>query len=61
MRSVFRSLLAVLTVGAAVSAPTVLGPGAAGQGSGARPAADRAKFVGAFELVQTEDRDAKTG
>ena len=61
MRSVFRSLLAVLIVGAAVSAPTVLGPGAAGQGSGARPAADRAKFVGAFELVQTEDRDAKTG
>ena len=32
MRSVFRNLSAVLIVGAAVSAPTVLGPGAAGQG-----------------------------
>ena len=59
--SMFRTTLAVLIVGAAVSAPTVLGPGVAGQGGGSRAANDRARFVGAFELVQTEDRDAKTG
>jgi hypothetical protein len=61
MRTVFRSLLPALIVGTMVSAPTVLGPGVAGQGAGARPANDRAKFVGAFELIQTEDRDPKTG
>jgi hypothetical protein len=58
MRTVFRS---VFFIGALVAAPAVLGPGVAGQGGGARPANDRAKFVGAFELVQTEDRDPKTG
>ena len=61
MSSMFRMTLAVLIVGAAVSAPTVLGPGVVGQGGGSRPANDRAKFVGAYELVQTEDRDPKTG
>ena len=61
MSSMFRSLFTVLTVGAAVSAPSVLGPGAVAQGGSARPANDRARFVGAFELVQTEDRDPKTG
>jgi hypothetical protein len=61
MSSMFRTTLAVLIVGAAVCAPTVLGPGVAGQGGGSHPANDRAKFVGAYELVQTEDRDPKTG
>jgi hypothetical protein len=60
MSGMFRTSLAVLIVGAAVSGPTVLGPGVAGQGS-SRAANDRARFVGAFELVQTEDRDPKTG
>src|SRR5262245_31830567 len=61
MRRVFRSLVAVLIVGVAVSASTVAGRGVAGQGGGTRPASDRARFVGAFDLVQTEDRDPKTG
>lgn len=61
MRRVFQSVVAVLIVGAALSAPAVLGPGASGQSGGSPPANDRARFVGAFELVQTEDRNTKTG
>jgi hypothetical protein len=60
MRTEIRRLVAVLIVGAAAGAASVAGPGVAAQG-GSRPANDRARFVGAFELVQTEDRDPKTG
>ena len=62
MSSMFRSMLAVLAVGAGrfLRRPfSVLAP--PGRGRRCAQANDRAKFVGAFELVQTEDRDAKTG
>jgi hypothetical protein len=60
--SVIRNLLALPVVTAMVFAPGVLGPGtAAGQGGSSNAANDRARFVGAYELVQTEVKDEKTG
>jgi Lipocalin-like domain len=59
--SMLRNLIAVLTVAAGALAPTVAGPGLVADQAPALSQSDRARFVGTYELVQTEARDPKTG
>jgi hypothetical protein len=59
MRSVFEASWRT-GVGAAVSAPTVLGPGAAGQGGGSRGQRSR-EVRRRLRADQTEDRDRRPG
>jgi hypothetical protein len=63
MRGMTRSLTIVLTVAAVVSMVTLFGcERAAGQAGESAPAStDRARFVGTYELVTTEGKDAATG
>jgi hypothetical protein len=65
MRSVTGSLATALMVAGVVLVPIAFGRGAAaGQGAtagAAAPVADRAKFVGTYELVTTEIKDPATG
>jgi hypothetical protein len=58
MKGMTRSLTIVLTAAAVVSMPTLLGrDGAAGQSDPAG-SGDRARLVGTYELVTTEEKDA---
>src|SRR2546428_12286257 len=63
MRGVTRSLTIVLAGAAVVFMPTLFGREvAAGQAGGsAQASSDRARFVGTYEIVTTEVKDAATG
>ena len=62
MRGVTGSLPMVLTFAAVVSTPTLFGREVAAGQPGSTPASgDRGRFVGTYELVTTETKDAATG
>ena len=62
MRGATRSLTMVLTLAAVVSVPARFGrEAAAGQSGSTQASGDRGRFVGTYELVTTEVKDAATG
>jgi hypothetical protein len=61
MGIVTRRPATVLAVAAAAYLSVAFGPGVAGEQSGAAASSDRARFVGTYELVVTEDKDPATG